>query len=187
MNVKTKYRYWKTVAPCTGFKLEAFTRPARVGKHDTPATLDDLTIGQLLSLSQQSGDSVVYMAAEYILQMTPKEVDNARAVDVVRFFGWVYGELQRMQKMFDALNDTPTAEEKRAGADSLNFGVFALVDWYALRMHITDHEEALKTPWGRVYKCLEMDTKKRRYEQKLMEIQNDEHKRQIARIGKGRR
>lgn len=167
--------------------MEVFTRPAAVGEHTVPATLDEMTIGQMLSLQQCEGDDVIYKACEYILDMSPHDVDDARAVDVVRFFGWVWGELQRIQKMFDALNEQPTDIEQRAGIEQLRFGVFAIADWYALRMGITDHEEALKTQWGRVYKCLEIDTKKQRYNLRLQELQNEEYKRKTRSYSGGRR
>jgi len=44
--------------------------------------------------------------------------------------------------------------------DKLSFGLFGLVDYYATRMGITDHEQVESVPWVRVYKCLDMDAEK---------------------------
>ncbi len=35
---------------------------------------------------------------------------------------------------------------------------------------ITDHEQVESVPWVRVYKCLDMDAEKIRYERRLREI-----------------
>ena len=78
--------------------------------------------------------------------------------------------MQRINKLFASTSVPPTAEEQQAGADSLNFGPFGLLDYYALRMGITDHEAVEYVPWVRVYKCLDMDAMKMRYERRLRKI-----------------
>ena len=83
--------------------------------------------------------------------------------------------MQKINKLFDSVKSKPTKEEERAGIENLKFGVFGLIDWYALRMGITDHEEVTKVTWGRVYKCLEMDNKKRDFEKRLAEVYRNEH------------
>ena len=52
-----------------------------------------------------------------------------------------------------------------------------MIDWYALRMGITDHEEVMRVPWMRVYQCLSMDNQKQEFEKRLSEVYNDEHRR----------
>ena len=85
--------------------------------------------------------------------------------------------MQRINALFDSVKGKPTKEEEKAGIDKLKFGVFGLIDWYALRMGITDHEEVTKVPWGRGYKCLEMDNKRHEFDKRLAKIYEDEHRR----------
>lgn len=72
-----------------------------------------------------------------------------------------------INKLFASTSVPATAEEKAAGSDALNFGPFGLVDYYARRMGITDHEEVESVPWVRVYKCLDMDAKRMLFDRKL--------------------
>ena len=83
--------------------------------------------------------------------------------------------LERIQTIQMFCN--PTAEEIRAGINKMNFGVFGMIDWYARRMGITDHEEVMSVPWVRVYKCLDMDSQTNEYHKRLTKIRNDEYRR----------
>lgn len=59
----------------------------------------------------------------------------------------------------------------------MRFGLFGMLDWYAVRMGISDHDQVLKTPWLRIYKCMEMDNKRSVYERNLQKLQAEEMKR----------
>lgn len=181
MDINTKFGYWVRVAPFTGYKVERYTRPNFVGKRAVPRDLNELTIGQLIELSNlaDTNDSL-YSICNIILGMSVKEVDNARAVDVVRFVGWVLAEVEKINKLFESTNTKPTEQERKAGIEQLKFGLFGMLDWYAQRMRITDHEKVAKeTPWLRIYKCLDMDAKKLLFNRKLQEVQADEYRRKI--------
>ena len=176
MDINTKFGYWIRVAPFTGFKVGKFSRPEYVGDVETPKSLNGLTIGQLIDLSEigEENDSI-YTIVNIVLGMERAAIDNARAVDVVRFVGWVSTEVGKINKIFSTTEqEKPTAQQKKAGIDTLQFGLFGMLDWYALRMGISDHDEVLKTPWLRIYKCLDMDNKRRAYENRLQKVQADE-------------
>lgn len=158
--------------------LESFTRPLRIGRISTPTSLDDMTIGQMVQMSScKSGRDMFYTVCRVLLGMSAKQVDSSKAVDVVRFCGWVLGKVKVINDLFDSVKSKPTAEEERAGISKLAFGIFGLIDWYALRMGIADHEEVTNVTWVRVYKCLDMDNKKREFEKRLAKVYNDEHRR----------
>lgn len=167
----TTFGYWLRVAQFTDFKIGKFSRPEFVGKHECPKNLNDLTLGDLITLSSV-GDSVqsIYTIVTTIMHMEASEIDAARAVDVVRFVGWVYGEVEKINALFESTNIPPTEKERRAGIDRLKFGLFGMVDWYAQRMGITDHEEVMKVPWLRVYKCIQMDNERRLYERRYEDM-----------------
>ena len=88
--------------------------------------------------------------------------DNVENVSAEEFFGfgyWILAELERISKLFERIKSIPTDEELQAGIESLNFGFFGTLDWYCKRMGITDHSDAEKVPWIRLYKCMEIDSK----------------------------
>lgn len=87
----------------------------------------------------------------------------------------------KISKLFAKAKGTPTEREKKAGIDKLSFGLFGLLDWYALRMGITNHDDVLPVPWMRVYKCLDMDEKKALFNKKLQEVISDEYRRKNQR------
>lgn len=179
MEKETTFKHWLAVAQYTSFKVGKYSRPAFVGTRQTPANLNQLTIGQLIDLSQL-GDTneSLYTIATTVMGMTHEEVEQARAVDVVMLVGWVSGEVERINKLFDSAEASkPTQQEKKAGIDNLRFGLFGMLDWYAVRMGISDHDQVLKVPWLRIYKCMDMDNKRRAYEMRLQKVQADEMKR----------
>ena len=102
--------------------------------------------------------------------MQREETDRARAVDVVRLVGWVFGEVEKINKLFNKTKTNYTQRERQAGVEKLQFGLFGMLDWYARRMGIENHDDVLRVPWMRIYKCLDMDTKQSQYERRLNEI-----------------
>lgn len=177
MNEKTTFRDWLPIAKIAGFKIGRFSRPARVGGHIVPESFNDLTIGQVLELSSLTEDDAVTGVCRVVLDMTSQEVMKARAVEVVRFVGWALAELEKINDLFKAAQIEPTPEERRAGVQALDFGLFGMIDWYAVRMGIHDHDEVLGVNWMRVYKCVDMDNKKAMFQRKLQEVINNEYRR----------
>lgn len=159
-------------------QFEKMTNPLYVGKVKTPENLDDMTIGQMVQLGDcKGGREMFYTVCRVLLGMDKAHVDRCSAVEVVRFCGWVGGAVQRINALFDSVKTKPTAEEERAGISKLQFGVFGLIDWYAQRMGITDHEEVTTVTWGRVFQCLKMDNETKNFEKRLMKVYEDERRR----------
>lgn len=104
--------------------------------------------------------------------MDEKQVLRADATEILGFVYWVAKEVKRINKLFASTNVPPTPEERQAGVDRLNFGFFGLVDYYAQRMGISNHEEVECVPWIRVYKCLDMDAKRVMFERRLRNVLN---------------
>ena len=175
MEITTKFGYWIGVAVHTTYQLQEYHRPEFVGKHEVPATLNELTIGQIISLSTiNDSQEPFYSICDIILGMSKDEVDDARAVDVVRFVGWVFSQVKKINKLFESANLTPTQSEVQAGIKKLNFGLFGMLDWYAKRMGYTNHDDVLNVGSMRIYKCLDMDAKTTMFQRKLQEnIEND--------------
>lgn len=180
MDIDTTYKRWHTLARLAGFKMDegGYDRPFDVGGVETPRDLTDLTIGQLVGLgSLQESDDSVYAICDIVLGLGRHGVDGARAVDVVRFIGWVTREVARINRLFEGIQERPTPQEIKAGVNDLRFGLFGLLDWYAKRMGIASHDDVLPVPWVRVYKCMEMDCRQKKYERRYSEVMSDEYRR----------
>ena len=181
MEKGTKLKDWLIVASLAEelpFDMTRMERPFKVGKVETPENLNGLTIGQLISLSEiESGEDVFFTTCEVVLGMSKEETAQSEAVEVVSFAGWVSGEVKKINRLFEQTNVTPSPRELKAGIKKLQFGMFGLLDWYALRMGIKNHDEVEDVPWLRIYKCLDMDTKKGQYQKKLEEVIQNEYRR----------
>src|SRR5574344_88740 len=179
---RTKFKTWLSLAKFASnleaLDVETLTRPERIGKRKTPATLNDMTIGQMVELSAcKTVDDMFYLACNVLMGMSKTEVDKSKATEVVKFVGWVIGSLERINAFFDKAKVRPDSKQIQAGYNNLNFGIFGLIDWYACRMGITDHEDVMHVVWGRVYKCLEMDNKTMMYQKRLNEIYANDNRR----------
>ena len=171
MDIRTKFKEWLIIATAARFKMERYERPMYVGNKATPKDLNELTIGQLIELSELGDENQsLYRVTDIILGMTRSETDEARAVDVVRFVGWTFGEVEKINKLFQKVRTEPTQREKRAGVERLQFGLFGMLDWYAQRMGIENHDNVLTVPWARIYKCMDMDTRRAQYERRVQEL-----------------
>lgn len=152
-------------------QIEMLPKPDSILALPIPDTLNDISVGKLIELQSISDVSgLLFTPCKVLLGLSKKKVLLCRASEVLGFSSWVAKEVERINKLFASTNVKPTPEERGAGIDDLAFGFFGMIDWYALRMGITDHEEVERVPWVRVYKCLDMDAKKIRYERRLREI-----------------
>jgi hypothetical protein len=152
-------------------QMKNLPKPYSVGGVKTPDSLNDITIGELMELqSAENERDFILKCCTILLSLEERNALKSQANSVIGFVSWVSKELERINKLFESTNIPPTAEEKQAGVESLKFGMFGVLDYYALRMGITDHEEVEKVKWIRIYKCLDMDAKKARYEKRLRTI-----------------
>lgn len=171
MKADVKFKYWLTVAKYAGYKLEEYSRPKMVGGKETPETLQEITMGQLIELSELTdSNESLYAICRILLGLNREQVDEARAVDVVRFCGWCITEVERINKLFKATHIEPTAEERQAGVDKLQFGLFGMIDSYARRMGISNHDDVMNVSWIKIYKCIDMDNKITQYQRRLNKV-----------------
>jgi len=189
MNRKTPYSYWRRVAPHTSFEFaDDYARPLLVAKRKTPETLNDITMGQLIRLTNQltENEDFPLTVCETLLGMTAHQTLKAPAVEVVAFAGWAAGELKRIGDIWKAANIEPTKEESAAGVSNLSFGFFGTLDWYAQRMGIQRHADVENVKWVVVYQCSKMDGERTLYERRLQKQYADENNRQTNRAARRR-
>ena len=178
MDNNTKYGYWRVVARHCRYTIpDDFERPAYIGETECPENLNGLTSGQLIEIGEAGGAEADYRIIDIVLGIGKAETDKCRATEVVSFLSWVGRQVKRINKLFEQVQAKPTAKEKQAGVDNLQFGLFGILDWYAKRMGITNHDEVLAVPWLRIYKCMDMDNKVEQYQRRLNEISLNEARR----------
>ncbi len=148
-------------------------KPVYLCNKETPENLHSLTLGQYIMLCSASTDSDLIAVIEKVFGING--IMNEDAAKALGFMSWVCNELNNIMKLFNKTRIPPTQDEKNAGVDKLKFGVFGLVDWYALRMRCS-HDEAESTPWIRVYKCLDIDAQKARYDRRYRELMLNKRK-----------
>jgi hypothetical protein len=132
--------------------------------------LNSLTWAQLAKIqSCKTEEQLLAVTAKELLNLTEADLKNSTAFDVIAFILFIQSELERIIKLFDKIKHNPTSEEKQAGIENLNFGLFGTLDWWAKRMSIT-HEQAEQTPWIRIYTCMKNDNQTAIYQRKLTDV-----------------
>ena len=148
--------------------------PHKFCKRDVPDTLQMVTFGTLTQL-QQAADSNDYLktCCKLVAVLTgvdERVVASRRAYDVLGIVNMIQSEMERIGKLFQSLQTGKSSEELMAGIDKLDFGAFGIVDWYAKRMGIIDHEEVFATPWARIYQCMKIDHEQGEFEKRYRKI-----------------
>lgn len=174
-------RIEKALTPPSREWLNRQPRPDRLFGRRVPESLDGLTFGELLSLQEidglNNGDSIVTLARVILKTRRPKRwLLRSRCDRVFGFVAFVTRELERIGKLFKAIEHIPSEDEVAAGINDLDFGPFGLVDWYARRMGITNHDDVLSVAWLRVYQCMKMDAERDDYERRFRDVINAKYK-----------
>ena len=155
-------------------KLLNLPKPRTLLGKELPANLNDITIGQLSELQEvvksENMRTIVIESARILLGIAPLKVLRNRADHTIGFAIWVLKELERIAKMWKAIAIPPSPEAIQAGADQMESDSFDIVDWYALRMGITDHDVAMQVPWVRVWSCMKKDNQDAQFQQRIREI-----------------
>lgn len=159
-------------------RMKNYGRPDKIGKVTPPKDLYGLTFGQLIEAQTLAKDNNVEDLCCLLLGINRKQYNNSPAGEMMAFAYWVARELENIAKMFAKLSVKPTAEQMKAGCEKLQFGLFGTLDWYCLRMGITNHDDAESTKWVRIYQCMKNDKQRAEYEQNLRKIYEQQQKQQ---------
>lgn len=148
--------------------------PKKFCKRDVPDTLQLVTFGVLTQLQQAAQDNdylkTCCKLVSVLTGVDERIVASRKAYDVLGIVNMVQSEMERIGKLFQSLNTDKTSDEQAAGIERLNFGAFGIVDWYAQRMGIVDHEEVFNTPWARIYQCMRIDHEQGEFEKRYRKI-----------------
>lgn len=148
--------------------------PKKFNRRDVPDTLQMVTFGTLTQL-QQAADSNDYLKTccklvSVLTGVDERVVASRRAYDVLGIVNMIQSEMERIGKLFQSLQGDHSSDEVAAGIERLEFGAFGIVDWYAQRMGIIDHEEVFATPWARIYQCMKIDHEQGEFEKRYRKI-----------------
>lgn len=154
--------------------LDIIPPPKKFNKRDVPSDLQMVTFGTLTQL-QQAADSNDYLKTccklvSVLTGVDEKVVASRRAYDVFGVVNMIKSEMERIGKLFKSLQGDHSSDEVAAGIERLEFGAFGIVDWYAQRMGIIDHEEVFNTPWARIYQCMRIDHEQGEFEKRYRKI-----------------
>lgn len=156
-------------------RLKTTPKPTRLGKYVLPENLNDLMLGKLFQL--QSMEQPIIESAKVLFGCDDKYLMSCNAIEVLGLNVWISEEMTRIAKMFSAIKVDISPEEFKAGVDKLNFGMFGLVDSYARRMGVVDHDYVLEyVPWLRVWQCLKNDAENVMYEKRLRKVYSNSNK-----------
>ena len=148
--------------------------PRKFDRRDVPDTLQMVTFGTLTQL-QQAADSNDFLKTccrlvSVLTGVDERVVASRRAYDVLGIVNMIKDEMERIGKLFQSLQGDHSSDEVAAGIERLEFGAFGIVDWYAQRMGIIDHEEVFATPWARIYQCMKIDHEQGEFEKRYRKI-----------------
>ena len=157
-------------------RLSALERPSFVGKHETPDSLNEMTFGELLQLKEmKTVKDMVVLPCAVLFGMGEMDIMKADYKQTFGFANFVMSEIVRINELFAGISSEPTQEEIQAGVEQLQYGDFGLIDYFAKRQGMSDHDDVLKLGWIRIYQCLKMDSEKIQYERRLNEIYSKKH------------
>lgn len=147
----------------------------------TLSDLNMITYGQYADLCDIIGEKDHITAiGKMVTTLYPnKSVNDVNDEDCVKVFGFanfVCKEIDRINKLFSSVHLDYTDQEIRAGIEEMQFGVFGILDWYAKRMGITDHNEVLSVPWVRVFTCMKNDTMDAAFNRRLQKVYESDAK-----------
>ena len=148
--------------------------PRKFCKRDVPDNLQLATFGMLTKLQNAPKDNDYLKSCcalvSVLTGVDEKLVASRRAYDVLGIVNMVKTEMERIGKLFQSLQSEHSSDEQAAGIERLEFGTFGIVDWYAKRMGIIDHEEVFATPWARIFQCMKIDHEQGEFEKRYRKI-----------------
>ncbi len=151
--------------------IKSLSRPEFICGVETPQNLNLVTYGQLDDLHDSpEGLGAIVNCVKIVLGVEEGDVMRERADRVLGFASFCNREVDSINKRFASIRPAFDAEEKMAGIESLKFGSFGVLDWYARRMGITDQNEVRSVPWVRIWQCMKNDNEQGKYEKRLREV-----------------
>lgn len=161
--------------------LNSAPKPAYVFDKEVPDDLNMLEYGVYCDLCDALDNENHFEIVRNIVKVlfndvTDNQIDNESAYKLWGLANWAIKEIDRINKLFSSINVDYSDQEKRAGIDKLQFGTFGILDWYAKRMGIHDHNEVNSTKWVRIWQCMKNDSEESAYNRRLQKVYESDSK-----------
>lgn len=142
--------------------------------------IEALTLGQLTDIEAEvKRGNALTAPVKVLFGLSDKQILRSRLFDLLAVVNLANEAIEVVNKAFERIKANHTSEEIQAGVKRLNFGTFGLVDSYARRMGIADHDYVLNNvPALLIARCMEIDHKTAEYQRRLNEIYAKKHKRE---------
>lgn len=135
-------------------------------------SFNSLKFKQLIDLQSKINDynDLIKVTFETVYDINIETVYKMCAFDAIRVSLFARDELERISKLFQAIEYKPSSDEIKAGIKKISSGFFGTVDWYARRMGITNHDEVVELQWTTIYQCLKIDFDNNLFEKNYRKI-----------------
>lgn len=149
-------------------RLSLAEKPETICGHEVPDDLNMISYGMLDDFSRiNTQEDPAAQILKIMFDVDDVEICEANVFDVFGFVNFIRNEIDRINKLFKSIKVNFSSEEIAAGVESLDFGTFGVVDWYARRMGITNQDEVYDVGWIRIFTCMKNDNEKNEYEARL--------------------
>lgn len=129
--------------------VEHSEKPRRLCGRYIPSDLMHLRMGTLTEV-MMCKEEIKMLTTIY--NVTESELQAEWAQNVIGAIKWTIEQLESITASFSQLESGIETEKKG--------DIFETIDWYALRMGITNHDDVWKVPCLVVWKCAEKDQEK---------------------------
>lgn len=145
--------------------------PKMIGNYLVPESLDSITFGNRLDLSEISNDNeFMFAPLEILAKMDRSEILLIPVMQVIRFGLFVTSEIARFNERDETtLKYNFDESELKAGIKKVSNGVFGLIDVIAKRMNIS-HDAVLELSQSKVYMMLKIDIDNANYQKNLRDV-----------------
>lgn len=173
-------------------RISTIAKPERMALRNTPKDLNSITLGQLIELWGITSDMELFCTSAVSVFAHCKGYSEAKAARMERrmkrrlrhvrtgkAIGWmnfIQSELLRINDMWQECDIPISRLDREAGAESLNYGFFSIIDAYAQRQRITDHDDVLKVEWVKVWQCLKKDADIAKFQIRRQQILDQQQK-----------
>lgn len=171
MTVREFINISNIITPDSLERISEVHKPDTICGKKTPDTINDISFGKLVALQEiRDTKDMLFVPAKILLDLTEDDVIKEDFESVIGFANWIAKEVERIGKLFERTSVKPTSDEVMAGIDRMSFGVFGIIDYYAQRMGLSNHDEVESIPWIRIYKCLSIDAERVRFNRRLRKV-----------------
>lgn len=180
MNINDRFlnfiKIYDVVDNDTRSLLAVLPCPKTIAGKQVAQDLSGIKLANLIDLQVCKTDvELINVALRDIAELDARQMATATIAEVFGFVDMISREVKRISELFKSVAVEPTEDERKAGIEQLQFGLFGLLDWYAKRMGMTDQDQVLQVNWQKVYRCSLNDKQQIEYQRRLQKVMADKY------------